>query len=509
MVAPGNDRFDFNNLFIFEMANNHQGSVKHGLRIIREMAEVARAANVRAAVKLQFRDLDSFIHPKHKEHSVAKHIPRFLATRLSEEEFGALVNETKRQRLISMATPFDEVSVDMAERLGVEALKIGSCSATDWPLLEKVAEAGKPIVCSTAGLNISQIDKIVSFFQHRGARFALMHCVAIYPTSVEKMRLGRIEHLCKRYPGVTVGFSTHEDPNNFNAVQIAYAKGARIFEKHVAVPTKVFKSNAYSANPKQVAKWLAALNDAMSMCGNENEADSAELLSLKSLMRGVYAKKNIASGGKLSRDDVYFAIPLLNGQLVSGEWNSNMAADRAYVVDEAISAELANNVFESQFLIAGFIHLLKGVVHEAGVPVGPTPEIELSHHYGLEHFLEWGVAIIDCINREYCKKILIMLAGQKHPNHYHVKKEEAFQILYGELTIEMEGRERILYPGDVLMVPRGAWHSFSANNKGNVIFEEISTTHYNDDSFYADPSINKMARKERKTRLVNWGRHQI
>ncbi|MBI2627900.1 MAG: N-acetylneuraminate synthase family protein [Candidatus Niyogibacteria bacterium] len=489
------------------MANNHQGSIKHGLRIIREMAKVAKVAGVRAAIKLQFRDLDSFIHPKHKECSDNKHIPRFLATRLSEEEFGALVNEIKRQRLISMATPFDELSVDMAERLGVEILKIGSCSATDWPLLERVVKAGKPVICSTGGLNVSQIDRIVSFFQHRGARFALMHCVAIYPTPVEKMRLGRIEQLCKRYPGVTVGFSTHEDPNNFNVVQIAYAKGARIFEKHVAVPTKAFKSNAYSANPKQAAKWLAALNDAMSMCGNEE--DLAESLSLNSLMRGVYAKKNITIGSKLSRENVYFAIPLLNRQLASGEWNANMVAGRAYAVDEAIFFEAASYyAAEFKHLIPNFIHQLKGIIHEAGVPVGPTPEIELSHHYGLKHFLEWGVAIIDCINREYCKKILIMLAGQKHPIHFHTKKEEAFQVLYGELIVEMEDRERILYPGDVLMVPRGAWHSFYACN-GDVIFEEISTTHYNDDSFYADPSINKIARDERKTRLVNWGRHQI
>ena len=51
------------NLIVFEMANNHQGSVDHGLRIVAEMGKLARSKGVRAAVKFQYRDLDSFIHP--------------------------------------------------------------------------------------------------------------------------------------------------------------------------------------------------------------------------------------------------------------------------------------------------------------------------------------------------------------------------------------------------------------------------------------------------------------
>ena len=84
-------KFDFENLFIFEKANNHQGSVDHGKRIIREFAKVAKNADVRAAIKLQFRELDTFIHPAHKGSKENKHIPRFESTRLSEEQFAELV----------------------------------------------------------------------------------------------------------------------------------------------------------------------------------------------------------------------------------------------------------------------------------------------------------------------------------------------------------------------------------------------------------------------------------
>ena len=37
-----------------------------------------------------------------------------------------------------MSTPFDEESVDMIQKLEIEIIKVASCSAKDWPLLEKI-----------------------------------------------------------------------------------------------------------------------------------------------------------------------------------------------------------------------------------------------------------------------------------------------------------------------------------------------------------------------------------
>ncbi len=113
-------RFDFNDLFIFDLANNHQGKVEHGLKIIREMGHVARANGIRGVMKFQFRDLDTFIHPAHRKASKNKHVPRFLSTRLSKEEFAKLTAAVKDAGLIPMCTPFDEASVDVILGLGIE-----------------------------------------------------------------------------------------------------------------------------------------------------------------------------------------------------------------------------------------------------------------------------------------------------------------------------------------------------------------------------------------------------
>src|SRR5713226_6431099 len=322
--------FDFRGLFIFEIANNHQGSVEHGRRVVREIAAVAKKAGVRGAFKLQLRDLETFIHPDYRQSKENKHIQRFLSTRLSQSQFAELVREMRDQGMTPMATPFDEPSVDLLMELGIDLVKVGSCSAQDWPLLERVADTGKPVFCYTEGETVREVDNVVSFFQHRGVQFALMHCVAIYPTASRELHLNQIEVMRDRYPEVTIGFSTHEHPSNLTAVGLAYAKGARIFEKHVGVPTGEFALNEYSASPQQVAAWLEAYRQAVESCGENGQRPipQQEIRDLRSLMRGVYAKREIKAGVALQRGDVFFAMPLGEGQLTSGNWKEGLKADR-------------------------------------------------------------------------------------------------------------------------------------------------------------------------------------
>ena len=112
-----------------------------------------------------------------------------------------------------MCTPFDEPSVGLISRMNFDIIKIASCSAKDWPLLEKAAETGLPVVFSTGGLGLANIDDLVSFFDHRGCDFAIMHCVSLYPIPPGNFHLNQIEVLKNRYRGHTIGWSTHEDPD--------------------------------------------------------------------------------------------------------------------------------------------------------------------------------------------------------------------------------------------------------------------------------------------------------
>ena len=128
-------RFD-SPLFVLEMANNHMGDIDHGIRVVREFAEVCKAFPFQLAFKMQYRHLDSLIHPDYVGRNDIKYIKRFSETRLSREETRRLVAEIKAQGFVAMCTPFDEASVDLILEDGFDILKIASCSFTDCALTQ-------------------------------------------------------------------------------------------------------------------------------------------------------------------------------------------------------------------------------------------------------------------------------------------------------------------------------------------------------------------------------------
>lgn len=493
----------FDGLIIFEMANSHQGSVEHGLSIIREMGKIARNFNIKAAVKLQYRNLDTFIHPDYKGRADIKHIPRFESTKLTYEQFSMLVSAIREEGMVAMSTPFDEDGVEWCQSQGLDIIKIASCSAMDWPLLEKAAGAGKPLIISTGGKSISDIDKIYNFFTHRGCEFAFLHCVAEYPAPLPHLQLDFIERMKKRYRGIVVGYSGHEDPDGIAVPMMAVAKGAGIFERHVGLPTETISLNAYSMSPEQAARWVGAIVDARDICRVKKEGDKyvsqEELDSLRSLSRGVFARRPIKAGQPIRRGDVFFAMPCGEGQMASGEFAPGMAAGKDCSVNEPLYEK---KQYTDINLARGVIHDAKGLLFEAGIALGGQFEVELSHHYGLKQFRRTGAVIISIINREYCKKLIVVLPGQQHPVHFHKVKEETFQLLYGDLECVVDGEAAQMQPGDTQTVLRNSKHSFSS--RGGAVFEEISTTHVKGDSYYDDPEIAKLDLMARKTIIKEW-----
>ncbi len=493
----------FEDLFIFEMANSHQGSVEHGKEIIYEMGKIARRHNIKAAVKLQYRNLDNFIHPDYKGRQDVKHIPRFESTRMSYDQFRELIATIRSEGMIPMSTPFDEDGVDWCMDQGLDIIKIASCSSLDWPLLTKAAATHKPIIISVGGRTISDIDKLYNYFTHKKCDFAFMHCIAEYPAPMERLQLDFIDKLRRRYPDHVIGYSGHEDPDDNTIPMMAVAKGARILERHVGLPTEKISLNAYSMNPEQAEKWVTAVLNAREICKMKKETEryisQEEIDSLNSLMRGVYLKHDVEEGQELTRDDVFFAMPNHNHQMTSGEFFEGVVASKAYKENEELHEQ---KPITDTNLARSVIHDVKGMLYEANIYLGDNFEAELSHHYGMKHFRQFGAVIISVINREYCKKLIAVLPAQQHPMHAHEIKEETFQLLYGDLQVEIDGRKIEMRPGDIQTVLRGEKHAFTSRT--GAVFEEISTTHVQNDSYYDDPKIDKMDLMERKTKVYKW-----
>ena len=489
---------------IFELANNHMGDVEHGLAIIDSYGNLAKSYPFEFAFKFQFRDISTFIHPDYKDRLDIKYVKRFSETTLTSKEFELMAERIRELDMLVVTTPFDEKSVKFAVQLDVDIMKVASCSFTDWPLLETIAGCKKPLIASTAGAALQDIDRVVSFFQHREKELAVMHCVGEYPTSSTNLQLNQIQLLRKRYPTVPIGFSTHEQPNNYESVLVAFGQGARIFEKHVAVESNDYSKNDYSVTPAQAKQWLDSALRAYEMMGVQDERhpiSEKEKGDLRQFQRGVFVNNQITEGSQLSDDDVFFAFPNVEGQLLANDWskyhrhvlNRSLASRSPVMIEDVDIVDKRSKVYQ-------ICKEVRGLFQKAGVVYPGGVELEISHHYGIEYFEKTGITMITVVNRDYCKKLIAVLPGQKHPEQYHKIKEETFHLLYGDIQLTLDGQVVEMGCGDTVTIEPGVRHKFQSN--GGCVIEEISTTHQFSDSFYTDQTI--MDNHDRKTILKYW-----
>jgi sialic acid synthase SpsE len=309
----------FEDLFVLELANNHWGRVERGVKIITDYSRVVRFNNVKAAIKLQFRDVDAFIHQDFRERRDIRYIAKTLDTRMSKKGYATLVDTIRRGGCIPMATPFDERSVDLCQELGIEIIKLASSDLNDWVLIEKIATTRKPVIVSTGGSSLKDIDDLVRFFANRSIPLAINHCVSIYPSEDREIELNQVDFLKSRYPNNVIGFSTHEYSDWRTSIAIAYAKGARTFERHIDIDADGIEVSPYCSLPHQTDEWFKAWKKAVEMCGppgsQKRIPPDKEIRYLDSLVRGVYARRDLPKGYAITDADVYLAVPLQKGQI--------------------------------------------------------------------------------------------------------------------------------------------------------------------------------------------------
>ena len=354
----------FNELFVLEIANNHLGSVERGLKIITAFGQVVRFNNVRAAMKLQIRDVDNFIHKDFRHRSDIRYIKKTVDTQLTLDEYTTLVKAIRQANCLPMATPFDERSVEVCCELGIQILKIASSDLNDWMLIEKIATAKKPVIVSTGGSSLKDIDDLVRFFENRHIPLAINHCVSLYPSEDNELEMNQIDFLRNRYPEHVIGFSTHEYHDWTSSMLIAYAKGARTFERHVDIASDGIKVSPYCSLPEQIDQWFKTFQQAKAMCGAPGTQRSLqprrEVEYLDALVRGVYAKRDLPEGHILSDEDVYLAIPLQKGQISCRELMRGEVLLKPVGQDQAIKIDDIDSPYAS-------IPSLKAAIYARGL----------------------------------------------------------------------------------------------------------------------------------------------
>lgn len=357
------DKELFENLFVLELANNHWGSLSRGLKIIRDHGSVARFNNIKAAIKLQFRDVAEFIHPEFKGNTEYRYIKKTEDTRLERADFFRMVEEIKNIGCIPMATPFDEKSVDLCVDFDMPIIKIASSDMNDWVLIEKIASTRRPTIVSTGGASEKDLDDLVHFFEKRNIPLAINHCVSLYPSEDSDLGLDQIDYLRNRYPRHVIGLSTHEYHDWSSSMLISYGKGARTWERHIDIDYEGVPVSSYCSLPQQCDVWFKAFHKAKEMCGGVGNTrriiSRKETDYLTALVRGVYARRDLAPGYELRKEtfekDFYLAIPLHKGQLSCREVINGEKLVQPILADEQLTINHIDGPYNENQSLKGLI----------------------------------------------------------------------------------------------------------------------------------------------------------
>jgi len=296
---------------IAEVGHNHQGSLDNALQLIR-----AAASSGASAVKLQKRNNKSLFTPKAYDevyNSENAFGPTYGLHRefleLGMDQYQQCVDEAKKLGIIFFATAFDFESADFLNDLGVPIFKIASGDLRTLPLLKYVAKFNKPIIISTGGANLENIDAAVKTIRNFHNQVAILQCTASYPASYDQLNLRVISRLREIYPENVIGYSGHE--NGIAMPVIAYTFGARIIEKHFTLNrTLKGTDHAFSLEPQGMQKMVRDLGRAAVALGNgAKEIYETELAPLRKMGKMIVAAKNLTTGHLLTEFDLQFRSP--------------------------------------------------------------------------------------------------------------------------------------------------------------------------------------------------------
>lgn len=292
---------------IAEIGHNHQGRVDQAVALIGECA----GAGV-SAVKFQKRDITAIytrallLQPYDHEHSYgATYGQHRAALEFGPVAYRECYRAARAHGVTAFATAFDERSADVLLKLGTPALKIASGDLTNTPLLDYVARAGVPIVVSTGGGTVEDIDRAVNAVLKWTPDLAILHCTAAYPVQDwAELNLRVIPVLRTRYPDCVIGWSGHD--SGIAMAVIAYTLGARIIEKHVT-RNRASKGtdHAFSLEPAGVRKLVRDLDRARVALGDGQKVRySSEMAPLKKMAKSLVAARAFPAGHILQRGDL-------------------------------------------------------------------------------------------------------------------------------------------------------------------------------------------------------------
>lgn len=230
-----------------------------------------------------------------------------------------------------LGTPFDTASLNFLEKeLRHACVKISSGDLTFTRLIWEASKSSMHMFISTGMSTMQEIELAIMVSRFgRAQRYGkiprelvpstsnleafkneiaglsggelgvtLLHCTSSYPAPLADLNISALREMDKF--GTPLGYSDHS-LGELGAV-LAFASGARVFEKHVTISRKLpGPDHRASLEPKQFLKYKKALMDAEIAFGNGSKVPQPSESELRKLARrGLYASRDIRVGEVLT-----------------------------------------------------------------------------------------------------------------------------------------------------------------------------------------------------------------
>ena len=310
---------NFPPLVIAEIGINHGGSLK----VAKAMVDAAKRAGVEV-VKHQTHIVEDEMSgeakkviPGNAKESIYKIMQRCA---LDEEDETELKTYVEANGMIYLSTPFSRAAVERLNRMNVLAYKIGSGECNNYPLLEHIAQYGKPVILSTGMNTIESVSKAVAIFDKLNVDVALLHTTNLYPTPPHLVRYGAMMQLHDAFPNKVLGLSDHTLNNN--ACLGAVALGASILERHFTdYKQRKGPDIICSMDEAECKNLIISSKEIAQMRGGKKEPAKEEQVTIDFAFATVCTINKIKKGDVFTKENIWVKRPG-TGEIIAEEYNN-------------------------------------------------------------------------------------------------------------------------------------------------------------------------------------------
>ncbi|GAB4497328.1 MAG: polysialic acid capsule biosynthesis protein SiaC [Anaerolineales bacterium] len=292
-------------LVLAEIGINHEGSFEKAIQMVDDAYKAGCECVKFQSHVIEDEMIPNDVIPGNAKESIWDIMKRCA---LSENEEIKIKEYVDAKGMIYLCTPFSRAAANRLHKMNVVAYKIGSGECNNYPLIAHIASFGKPVILSTGMNDLSSIQPGVEILEKAGIPYALTHCTSIYPTPYDKVRLGALESMAKKFPNAVLGLSDHS-LGNYTCFA-AVALGARILEKHfTSDKTWPGPDVPISIDPTELKDLIDGSRAIFQALPGSKDILPEEQPTIDFAYACVVAIRDIAAGEELSRENIWVKRP--------------------------------------------------------------------------------------------------------------------------------------------------------------------------------------------------------